>query len=154
MSSQREHSGSHRIYVLDTTAFLAKYPMLYHGPAQLYTVPGCIEETRDKENREALELAASLGRVNVARPDKEYIEKVRRAAEKAGTYNVLSDTDIEVAALAAMLAERHDVVVITDDYALQRTLLELGIPFKPLRTRGIREKRGRGGQRHKTTSSP
>ncbi len=135
-------SGKRKAFVLDTTALIAKYQLLYHGGADIYTVKECVEETRDRESREALELALSIGRIRIGEPGDEAYRRVEEAAKRLGEHVALSETDKRVAALALELAERYGrVVVFTDDYSLQNTLLELGIPYKPLRTEGIREPR-------------
>ncbi len=126
------------VLILDTTGFLAKQH-LYILDAEIYTVPRVVEEVRDRSNREALEIGIAIGRVNIVEPSRDAREKVLMKARETGEYISLSDTDIDVAALAYMLRDKGKVVVITDDYALQNLLLHLGIPYKPLRTTGIRE---------------
>jgi len=132
-----------KIYVVfDTGAFLAKYHLqLDPSRTTIYTVPLVIDEVCDKENREALEIGLDIGRVIVVKPNEKYIEKVVEKALEIGEYISLSKTDIEIAALALELSRKGRVVVITDDYALQNLLLHLDIPYKPLRTTGIKSAR-------------
>ncbi len=135
--------GRRRAYVLDTTAFLAGLP-LQAGDALFYTVPGVLEEVRDSESRARLETALSIGRVRVVAPPPEAVRRAIEASEALGEHGSLSRTDIEVAALALHLrGEGLEVVVVTDDYALQNLVAQLGLAFMPLRTRGIR-----GGRRY------
>jgi len=135
---------SGKLYVvLDTTALLAKYYM-YLDPlkAEIYTVRRAVDEVKDAENREALEVGLCIGRVKVAEPQKPFVEEVLKTAQGIGEKAKLSTTDVEVAALALEFKKKgFRVVVITDDYALQNLLLYLNIPFKPLRTTGIRKPR-------------
>ncbi len=129
------------VIVLDTTAFLIKYPLYHYGRLKLVTSPLVIDEVRDRDNREALELALSIGRVEVIDPSSRYLETVANIARDIGEHSALSRTDISVIALALEYKEKgYRVVIITDDYALQNTLLHIGIPFKPLRTQGIKFK--------------
>ncbi len=125
-----------RVYVLDTTAFLAALPLMLN--ARMYTVPRVIEEVRDPESRARLETALSLGRVEVVEPRECYRWRARRAAVKHGLHGSLSDTDVDVAALALQLRdEGFEPITVTDDYALQNLLANLGLAFQALRTRGI-----------------
>ena len=130
-----------KVYVLDTTAFLAALPLMLYN-ARLLAPPRVIEEVRDQESREKLQVAMLLDRVEVVEPREKYRWRTRRAAAKHGLHVSLSETDIDVAALALQARDEYnDVTVVTDDYALQELLTHLGIRFQPLRTRGIREAR-------------
>ncbi len=134
-------SAPRRTYVLDTTAFLAALPLMVYN-ARLLAPPRVIEEVKDRESRERLQVALLLDRVEVVEPRDRYRWRARRAAVKHGLHGSLSETDIDVAALALQAREEYgDATVITDDYALQELLTHLGIAFQPLRTRGIREAR-------------
>ncbi len=138
--NQELHYSNKVVLVLDTSAFLAKYPLQVYGSNTiLYTTPSVIDEARDKETRESVELAMILNRIIVKKPSDRYIKYVREIATKIGEHYSLSSTDIDVIALAYELSINNNrVIVITDDYSIQNTLLHMGIPFKPLRTRGIR----------------
>ena len=98
-----------------------------------------VEEVRDAESKARLETALALGRVRVVSPPRAYVRRVAEASTEIGEHGSLSRTDLEVAALALYLRERGEpVTVVTDDYALQNLVAHLGLPFQPLRTRGIR----------------
>jgi len=130
-----------RTLVLDTTAFLAALPLMLYT-ARLVAPPRVVEEVRDRESRERLEVAAILDRVEVLEPAERYRWRVRRAAVRLGLHASLSETDVDVAALALQLRdEGEDVTVVTDDYALQNLLAKMGVGYMPLRTRGISEAR-------------
>jgi len=130
------------ILVLDTSAFLAKYHLQISKPdIEIYTTTSVVNEVRDKENREALNIGLSIGRVKIVEPNSNVknivLDKARRIGEKIS----LSSTDLDIAGLAYMLKDQGKVVVITDDYSLQNLLYHLGISFKPLRTHGIERPR-------------
>ncbi len=123
--------------VLDTTAFLAALPLMLYD-AILYTTPSVVEEVRDAESRSRLETALVLERVRVVAPRWRYKRLVLREATRLGLHTSLSNTDLDVAALALQLrSEEGGVSVVTDDYALQNLLGHLHIEWRPLRTRGI-----------------
>jgi len=126
------------VFVLDTSAFIAKWP-LYAPRAKIYTTSLVVSEVRDAESRQGLETALLLNRVEVLDPGQRYVKQARREAKRKGLLIALSETDLSVAALALQLRDRgYDVEVITDDYALQNLVSLLGLGFRPLRTRGIK----------------
>ncbi|MGC8983106.1 MAG: NOB1 family endonuclease [Desulfurococcaceae archaeon] len=127
--------------VLDTGALLAKYYRLVpRHLVDLFTTSYNISEVIDLENKEALKEALELGLISVVDPHGPYLEEVEKLAKQTGSIHKLSKTDLAVAALALQLVSAgREVLVITDDYDLQSLLLSLGIKFKPLRTRGIKE---------------
>jgi len=126
------------VYVLDTTAFIARWLLYTPGAARAYTTSLVVEEVRDQASREGLELALGLGRLEVRDPSLEALKRAAREAARAGLHTSLSRTDLSVAALALELHQQgHRVVVVTDDYALQNLVARLGLEYRPLRTRGI-----------------
>ena len=128
--------------VLDTGALLAKYYRLVPSyVAEVYTSAKNVSEVLDSENKQALEEAIALSLVKVVEPEKQYIEKVKSLARSFGYLHKLSDADVNLVALALQLSESRNesVIVITDDYDIQNLLYLLGIPFKPLRTSGIKK---------------
>jgi UPF0271 protein len=131
--------GELRVYVLDTTAFIARWPL--HAPpgAQLYTTSLVVGEVRDSDSLGGLGLAASVGRVHVSDPSPGAVEWARKHALRHGLHVALSETDLSVLALAWELGRHRarPVVVVTDDYALQNAVKLAGFEFMPLRTRGI-----------------
>ncbi len=136
-----ERYARKKILVLDTTAFLAALP-LQLPDAILYTTPSVLEEVRDQESRLRLETALVLERVRVVKPPVKTVRQVLDVAKRVGEHGSLSKTDVEVLALALHLSETmSNVVVVTDDYAVQNLAAHLGLDYMPLRTRGIRETR-------------
>lgn len=136
--SSKEFTRKERtVLVLDTTAFIAKYALQVYS-SNMYTVPSVLQEVKDKESRESLELSILINRIVVRNPSQESIEYIKNIARRIGEHVSLSRTDIEVIALAYELSRKYKVIVITDDYTMQNVLLHLGIPYKPLRTQGIK----------------
>lgn len=129
--------------VLDTGALLAKYyNLLPRHRVAVYTTPLNVEEVRDEENRTALSYAIENRAVAVMEPRKECLNEALSHAKESGELAELSKADVSVIALALCLKkDGFSVVVLTDDYDIQNVLLRLGIGFKPLRSRGIREYR-------------
>jgi rRNA maturation endonuclease Nob1 len=126
---------------MDTGAIMAGLPLSL--PGRHATTPSVVREVRDRESRRILENSISYGRLEVLEPRGDSLEEARRAARKAGVLGRLSETDLEVLALAIELG----VPVATDDYALQLASLEAGVGFVRVRYRGVRRgSQSRGGR--------
>ncbi len=128
------------VYVLDTTAFIARWPLYSPIDAKLVTTENVIQEVRDQYSREGLELATILGRIEVINPPDKYLTMIRERARREGLDKTLSLADLSIVAIALyLLDQQNNVTIVTDDYKLQNIAAKLGIEFTPLRTRGIRE---------------
>ncbi|MBU5575396.1 MAG: ribonuclease VapC [Candidatus Aenigmatarchaeota archaeon] len=98
---------------------------------EIITVQEVINEVKDKYSKLHL-----LGRnIKILEPSKEYIEKIKIAAEKTGDIYKLSQTDIKLLALAL---ETNDVI-ITDDYDIQNLAKFLKIKYKTFKQTGIKK---------------
>lgn len=133
---------SKTVLVLDTAGFLSKIQLqMYSTNVELYTTFSVLEEVKDRESRDALEISLLIDRVKIIQPSKESLAFVSKTADLLGYGNRLSKTDIEVASLAFELKKSSKVTVLTDDYDLQNLLIHLGIEFMPIKTIGIKEPR-------------
>jgi len=137
--SSHTGSGPRVRLVMDTGAIMAGLPLSL--PGRHATTPRVVGEVRDRESRRILEDSISYGRLEVLEPSGDSIKRARRAARRAGVLGRLSETDIEVLALAIELG----APVATDDYALQLASMEAGVGFVRVRYRGVRRgSRSRG----------
>jgi UPF0271 protein len=119
-------------YVLDTSAFI--YGIAPGG--EMETVPAVYAEVKDDRSRLKLELLEGL---RVVEPDSRYVAKVSEAARESGDHMKISKADGDLLALAIQEAEAgKDVVVMTDDYAVQNVARQLGV-----RTAALRQKKTR-----------
>ncbi len=126
-----------RVLVADTAALLTGKVLSI--PQRSYTTPSVVEEVRDAESRRVVEMALSTGRLEVLEPRREALEEARKAAMRAGVLRRLSETDLEVLALALTLKnESCEVLVATDDYALQRAVIAAGFRVVRLRYPGVK----------------
>ncbi|MHB1440719.1 MAG: NOB1 family endonuclease [Cuniculiplasma sp.] len=66
-----------------------------------------------------------LNVIKTAAPKDEYMEEVREAAMETGDFPYLSQTDMEIVAIA----KEHGGVIISDDYSLQNVSSRMGIEF-------------------------
>ena len=122
--------------MLDAAGFFAGLPLM--APEEYYTTPGVMGELLDKRSRLAAEQALGLGRLVVRRPFEESLEEAWRRLEGLEGRERLSGTDREVLALALELLGRgFEVVVVSDDYLVQRAACVLGARYMPVRTLGV-----------------
>jgi UPF0271 protein len=83
--------------------------------------------------------AVENGKLKVKAPSEEYWNKVKASANKVGDSFFLSETDVQLLALALELkAEGCTSQIVTDDYSIQNVATKIGIDFVSLATFGIR----------------
>ncbi len=121
-----------KVYVLDTSAII-NYLNRYYAPGlQYYTTNSVLSEIKSTLSQLRLEYSLSKGELRIHDPSPEILKEVLENAKRTGDFFKLSSTDIEVVALAFELKKYgHDVVIVTDDYAIMNLSLRLKIPFKP-----------------------
>jgi UPF0271 protein len=112
---------SDSIYVVDTSAVLSRrIDMLNH---KLVFPASVLEEIRKGKMRRLLDAVSN--EINVYAPSDESRKHVVSFATKSGDITVLSDTDIDVIALALELK----ATIITDDYAIENVAEFMGIHY-------------------------
>jgi len=119
-------------YVLDTSALFSMQDL--PSDARCFTTPGVLRELEKYGDRRA-ELWGDM--LAVSEPTAESLRKVREASSRTGDSTRLSPTDIEVLALALELGAQ----VLSDDYSLQNLAAYLGVPFRPIGLKGIKDVR-------------
>jgi UPF0271 protein len=83
--------------------------------------------------------AVENGKVKIKAPSEEYWNKVKASAKKVGDAFFLSETDLQLLALASELkSEGYTPQIVTDDYSIQNVATQLGIEFLSLATFGIK----------------
>lgn len=118
--------------VLDTSALFSMQDL--PPGEEAFTTPGVLRELEKYGDRRA-ELWGDL--LKVSEPTSASLKKVREGASRTGDSTRLSPTDAEVLALAMDLG----AVILTDDYSLQNLATYLGIPYRPIGLKGIRDVR-------------
>jgi len=137
----KEESGrdseSKKAYVLDTNALL----LGFRGVKNLYTTEEAIKEVKYDELQVArLEAMLTSGALKIARPTTEAMEKIKKSA--GNQLHRLSQADLTILAAAIDLTKTHEeVIIVTDDYAIQQLATKLLLSFTPLKHRGIRKTR-------------
>lgn len=125
------------VFVLDTSAIIYGFnPRLVEGDH--YITPRVEAELLGKRTKNITDLSVSSGYLKVKPPKEEFKENVRTKATSTGDIAVLSETDLEVVALALELkGEGLAPTVISDDYSLQNLCTNMEISFRPMMTKGI-----------------
>jgi UPF0271 protein len=86
-----------------------------------------------------LSTAIESGKIKILTPKADFITKARNCAKSVGDSHYLSETDIEVLAIALQIREEGETPkIITDDYSIQNVASQLGINFVSLATFGIK----------------
>lgn len=83
--------------------------------------------------------ATECRKLKVRLPKKSFIDKVKEAAALVGDVFFLSETDLQVLALALELRTHgYSPLIATDDYSIQNVANQIGMEFTSLATFGIR----------------
>jgi UPF0271 protein len=125
--------------VLDTSAFVAGLDPFTIREEQV--APPKVEEEVKRNTLTKLRFATAVdsGRLKIFTPDEEFVTKVRSSATSLGDSFYLSETDLQVLALALEIKSRgEDPQIVTDDYSIQNVASQLGIGFVSLATFGIK----------------
>jgi endoribonuclease Nob1 len=128
-----------RAIVLDTSAFVAGFDPFSLSVEQV-TVPKVEKEIiRNSMNKLRFETALENGRVKIKVPSQEFVNQILASSSKVGDSFKLSETDIELLALAIELkATGYNPQIVSDDYSIQNVAKQLDIEFSALATFGIK----------------
>jgi len=128
-----------RVFVLDTSAFLAGFDPFSLGTEQV-TVPKVEEEIlRNSMIKMRFETAVESGKVKVKAPTQEFLDSAKASASKVGDSFKLSEADMQLLALALELkAAGYTPQIVTDDYSIQNVATQARIGFLALATFGIK----------------
>lgn len=134
-------SSINRVMVLDTSAFVAGFDP-FSISEQQYTVPAVRNEIPEETILGfRFKTAEENGKVKVENPKEVFLKKIKNSASEVGDAFFLSETDLQVLALAIELRERgFTPLIATDDYSIQNVAKHVGIEFAPLVTFGIRRR--------------
>ena len=119
------------IHIADTSLFIIRKRL----EGSVITVPSVVEELHDENSRTTLELMD----VRIEPPLSSFKKKVMTKAGITRDNEELSETDIDILAKALEYSEREETVLVTDDFAVQNTAIQLGIKVIPAGQRKIKE---------------
>ncbi len=124
------------IAVLDTSAILSG-KFYFSGADRVMTAPSVVREFSEGGHSWRLMQYTMNAGMEVIAPTKDSAGKVEAAARHTGDFEKLSETDMEVMALAL---DFDDSILFTDDYAMQNVAMHLGIAYRGILQEGIKEK--------------
>jgi endoribonuclease Nob1 len=138
MNSQTDNQ-CRRVFVLDTSAFLAGFDPFSSGAEQV-TVPKVEEEIlRNSMIKMRFETAVESGKVKIKTPTQEFSNSAKTSASKVGDSFKLSEADMQLLSLALELqSEGYTPQIVTDDYSIQNVATQMRIEFLALTTFGIK----------------
>lgn len=137
--TEQASTPSKRVLILDTSAFIAGFDPFSVSEEQ-FTVPAVKEELAESSiSSVRLETAAENGRLKVEVPSQTSLNKVKSSAIIVGDKVFLSETDLQLLALALELKARGFLPsIVTDDYSMQNVANQMSVDFASLATFGIR----------------
>lgn len=126
-----------RVIVLDTSAFLAGYDPFASIYEQVTTPKVEQEILRNNMIKLRFQTAVESGKIKIKAPRQVVAAKAQAA--KAGDAFKLSETDMQLLALAAELKDQgYAPTIVTDDYSIQNVAKQTGIEIAALATYGIK----------------
>lgn len=118
-------------YIADASLFIIRKRL----EGSIVTVPSVVEELRDENARTTMELM----NVRVEPPLEAFKKMVRTKAGVTKDSEELSRTDIDILAKALEYSGREETILVTDDFAVQNTAIQLGIKVMPAGQRRIKD---------------
>ncbi len=119
------------VYIADASLFITRKRL----EGSVITVPSVVEELRDENARTTMELM----NVRVEPPLQGLKKEVRSKAGITRDSEELSETDIDILAKALEYSRREETILVTDDFAIQNTAIQLGIRVMPAAQRKIKD---------------
>jgi len=119
-----------KIYVMDSSAIFQR-KAIYKN---MITVPEVVSEVIDEQSSVYL----SVKNLKIEEASASCLKKIERIAKRTGDIYKLSDTDLKILAKALDEKEKgNDVILVTDDYAIQNVAKKIGIKFESVIQKGI-----------------
>lgn len=124
---------------MDTSAFIVGFDPFSISEDQ-YTVPMLKQEIIEGFMPWVrFKTAVENGKLKIKKPSRAFMEKVKATATAIGETFFLSETDLQVLALALELkTSGYSPLIASDDYSIQNVADKMGIKFTSLATFGIR----------------
>lgn len=126
--------------VLDTSAFVGGFDPFTIREDQV--APPSVEEEVKRNSMTILRFSTAVesGRLKILAPTQICLDKVKAVATSIGDSSFLSETDVQVLALALEIKNRGDnPQIVTDDYSIQNVATKMKLNFISIVTFGIRK---------------
>ena len=93
----------------------------------IYCIPNSVMlEIHDDTTKSLIDLAIRRGNIKIINPGKKSLKMAIKAAEMTGDIATLSDSDLDILALAI----EKNLKIVSDDYALQNTASYVGLEYE------------------------
>ena len=125
-----------RVFVLDSSAFISGV-----NPNDFQfaiTTPSVIEELKDSDSLLRLEVFLEQNVLKIVEPNKNSINFVKSIIKDSSASSLLSETDVDILALAFMFSDGYNVTIVTDDYDIQNFSEAVNAKYLPIMTEGIK----------------
>ncbi|MEF8848573.1 MAG: NOB1 family endonuclease [Candidatus Thermoplasmatota archaeon] len=129
------------VFVLDTSAILSGKPIDI-SEGKLISPIGVSKEIRPGGRTYRNFQFLKEKKLRVRAPLEKNVEKIKEVSKKTGDLDRLSDTDLEVLALAYEIKKNREnkAVILTDDYSIQNVACELSVDFENISQKRITKK--------------
>ncbi|HEX54588.1 MAG: ribonuclease VapC [Candidatus Altiarchaeales archaeon] len=118
--------------ILDTSGILRS--RLDFSNFRYHITNSVLHELKDENVKAAIESAIKSGNVILSEASDEYVAKVIEKARETGDIMKLSNTDIEILAVAL----EKNLSIVTDDYSIQNVASHLNLDYEPVTQNGIK----------------
>ncbi|PWB49305.1 MAG: DNA-binding protein [Candidatus Methanoperedenaceae archaeon] len=119
------------IYIADSSLFITRKRI----EGIIITVPSVLDEIRDERSRTIMELM----NVRIEPVLQSFIREVTSKAKETKDSEELSRTDLDLLAKALEYTRSENTILVTDDYAVQNTAIQLGIKVIPAGQKKIKD---------------
>lgn len=119
------------IYIADSSVFIIGKRI----EGIIITVPSVLDEIRDEKSRTIMELM----NVRIEPVLQSFLREVISKARETKDSEELSRTDLDLLAKALEYTRIENTILVTDDYAVQNTAIQLGIKVIPAGQKKIKD---------------
>lgn len=128
---------NNEVYVLDSSGIIGGF---FSKKIPNFTTSQVIMEVKDLKSQLFLQSAMDNGHITIKEPHPHDLKEVEEIITQSGDLLRLSDVDKQVLALALTLkSDKKLPTVVTDDYSIQNVLKIMGIPYRSVLTKGIKD---------------
>lgn len=125
-----------KLYILDASGLINGF---YSKKSQNIMTSKTVDEIKDLQTQLKLDECLNNNLIKIEDIKDEDYDKIMPTLLESGDFLRLSDTDKGIVALALKYKNNgYDVITVTDDYSMQNTLKLLGLKFKSVNTKGIK----------------
>ena len=130
-----------KIFILDTSAIISGKPINLVDDIMMTTRSVSSELESYEKDFFLFQYLIDKGLI-IKSPSKNSIAKIKNISKKTGDIDRLSETDIDILALALdnIINEKREVVILTDDYSIQNVSCFLNIKYESINQSGITKK--------------